>query len=141
MATNAVSDMLRQKESPTRSRRKAVQKNQLLFWRSLYNWVVYLKILIREHLFHVNLENWEQNASSFSQDTWHQIEIRERKGPSQGVIQKCAPHARKAALPKNINKFKNSDRTTFYSLDEDWETKNQWSRHPPLQRDQKSENS
>ena len=31
MATNAISDMLRQKESPTRSRRRVVRKDQLLY--------------------------------------------------------------------------------------------------------------
>ena len=36
------------------------------WWRSLYNRVVCLKILIREILFCVNLENWEQNAPSDS---------------------------------------------------------------------------
>ena len=66
MATNAISDMLRQKESPTRSRRKVVRKDQLRYWRSLYNWVVYLKILIRENLFYVNLESWAQNTPSNS---------------------------------------------------------------------------
>ena len=48
MATNVISDMLRQKESPTISRKKVVRKDQLRYWRSIYNWVVYLKILIRE---------------------------------------------------------------------------------------------
>ena len=62
MATKAISDMLRQKESPTRSRRKVVRKDQLRHWRSLFNWVVYLKNLLRENLFHVNLENWAQNT-------------------------------------------------------------------------------
>ena len=33
------SDMLRRKESPTRSRRNVVRKDQLLYWRSLHNWV------------------------------------------------------------------------------------------------------
>ena len=28
----------------------------------------------------------------FSKGTWHQIKIRKRKGPSRGIIQKCAPH-------------------------------------------------
>ena len=80
-----------------------------------------------------------KHTVQFSKDTWHQIKIRERKVPSRGIIQKCAPHerspcapkfekisheetliqercARKAAwdLAKNIHKLKNSDKTMFY---------------------------
>ena len=66
MSTNAISDMLRQKESPTRSRRKVVRKDQLRYWRSLFNWFVYLKILIRENLFYVNREDWDRNTPSNS---------------------------------------------------------------------------
>ena len=88
----------------------------------------------------MNLECWDQNTpSKFSKGTWHQIKIRERKGPSRGIIQKCAPHgrspcapkfgersheetlhqercARKAAwdLTKNIYMLKNSDKATFH---------------------------
>ena len=35
-----------------------------------------------------------------SKGTWHHIKIRKRKGPSRGVIQKCAPHERSACAPK-----------------------------------------
>ena len=81
-----------------------------------------------------------KHTVKFSKGTWHQIKIRERKGPSRGIIQKCAPHerspcapkfgersheetlhqercARKAAwdLAKNIYKLKYSDRTTLYT--------------------------
>ena len=80
-----------------------------------------------------------KHAVKFSKGTWHQIKNRESKGPSRGIVQKCAPHergpcapkfdkrsheetlhqercARKAAwdLAKNIYKLKNSDKTTFY---------------------------
>ena len=40
---------LEAEESPAKSRGKVVQKDQLLCWKSLYNWVVYLKLLIREN--------------------------------------------------------------------------------------------
>ena len=86
--------------------------------------LVVLKILIRESLY----------------STWHQIKNRERKGPSRGIIQKCAPHERSPCAPKfeersheetlhqercarkaawdfakkNIYKLKNSDKATFY---------------------------
>ena len=53
-------------ESPTKSQRKVVREDQLRYWRSLHNWVVYLKILIRGNLFYVNLENWDLNTPSNS---------------------------------------------------------------------------
>ena len=34
------------------------------------------------------------------QGTWHHRKIRERKGPSQGVIQKCEPQERNPCAPK-----------------------------------------
>ena len=74
----------------------------------------------------------------FSKGTWHQIKIREGKGPSRGIVQKCAPHehnpcawkfedrsheetlhhercARKTAwdLAKKLYKLKNSNKATF----------------------------
>ena len=60
---------LRQKESPAKSQRKMVRKDQLRCWRSPHNWVVYLKILIRENLFNVKKENWDQNTPSSSPKT------------------------------------------------------------------------
>ena len=41
-----------------------------------------------------------EHAVKFSKSTWHQIKIRERKGPSRGIIQKCAPHERSPCSPK-----------------------------------------
>ena len=42
------------------------ERTQLLNERSLFNWVLYLKILIRESLFKVNLESWDRNTPSHS---------------------------------------------------------------------------
>ena len=43
----------------------------------------------------------DQNVPSiFSKGTWHRMKIRERKGPSPGVIQKCEPHERNPCAPK-----------------------------------------
>ena len=75
----------------------------------------------------------------FSRGTWRQIKIRERKGPSLGIIQKCEPYQRSPCAPKfversqaetlqqercarrvawnlakNLYKLKNVDKTTFY---------------------------
>ena len=76
----------------------------------------------------------------FSKSTWHHIKIRERTGPSRGVIQHCEPHERSPCatrfeersqeetlhqkrfdrrvaweLAKNIYKLKNADKATFYT--------------------------
>ena len=79
-----------------------------------------------------------KHAVNFSKGTWHQIKIRERKGPSRGIIPKCEPHERSPCAPKfeersheetvhqercarrvawdlakNIHKLKNADKATF----------------------------
>ena len=36
----------------------------------------------------------------FSTGTQHQIKNREKKGPSRGIIQNCAPHERRLCAPK-----------------------------------------
>ena len=41
-----------------------------------------------------------KHAFKFSKGTWHQIETRERKGPSRGMTQKCAPQERSLCAPK-----------------------------------------
>ena len=69
------------------------------------------------------------HAFKFSGRTWYEVQIREREGPSRGVIQKGEPHerketsrqeeyARKAAwyLAREIFKLKGEDKATFYSL-------------------------
>ena len=38
---------------------------------------------------------------TFSKGTWHHIKSRERKGPSQGVVQKCKPQERNRCAPKS----------------------------------------
>ena len=84
-----------------------------------------------------------KHTVNFSRGTWHQIKIREWKGPSQGVMQKCefqertlvrrnskighrkklcnkndAPRREAWDLSKNVYKLKNKnkDKATFYSL-------------------------
>ena len=81
-----------------------------------------------------------KHAVKFSIGTWHQIKIRERKGPWRGIIQKCPPHERSPGAPKFgersheetlhqgrcarkatwdvtkiIYKLKNSDKTSLYT--------------------------
>ena len=95
-----MSDMLRQRKSqPKKSKKGGAKGSVALMKESTQVGCVCLKILIRENPFNVNKENWDQNIK-FSKGTWHQIKVRERKGPSRGIIQKCAPHARSPCAPK-----------------------------------------
>ena len=62
---------------------------------------LYSSILIRENVFNMNLENWDRNTpSKFSKSTWHKKKFGKRKGPSRGIIQKCALHERSPYSPK-----------------------------------------
>ena len=99
---NAISDTFSQKESPKRSRRNVVKKDQLRYWRSLFNWVVYLAILTsypRKSTLRESGKLGSKHSVKFSKGTWHQIKILESKGPSQGIMQKCAPHERTLCSP------------------------------------------
>ena len=63
--------------------------------------VVCFKILIRENLFYRKKDNSDQNTPSNSpRARWHHIKIRERQGPSRGIVQKCAPHERNPCAPR-----------------------------------------
>ena len=64
MEENVSSDM-RLMRCPAKSQRKVVRKDQLLYWGSLHNWVVYLKILIREEKGQLG----SKNAVKFSKST------------------------------------------------------------------------
>ena len=58
-------------------------------WRSLNNWVACPKIQShRRGLFHGRVLLGSNCTVKFSKGTWHHTKIRERQGPSQGVIQK-----------------------------------------------------
>ena len=132
-------DPLMQRKSPARRQKK------LRCSRSLHNWVVFLKIRIREDLFYVNQENWDQNTpsnspkapgtkSKFGKERVHREVLsksvrlmsvvlaraedsRERSHEETLHQERCA---RKAAwdLAKNIYKLENSDNTTFNILGE-----------------------
>ena len=101
MATNATSEMLRQVESPARGRKLEAQKDQWPYWRSSNNWVVYLKKNYpRKSVPREPGKLGTRHAVTFSKGTWDQIKIRERKGPSQSIIRKCALHERSLCAPK-----------------------------------------
>ena len=83
-AINAVSDMFRQKESPTRSRRKVVQKDQFILKESVQLGCVSQDSYPSESVLREPGKLESKHAVKFS------------KG---GIIQKCAPHERSAVHP------------------------------------------
>ena len=125
--------MLRRRSSPARSQRKVVRKDQLPCPRSLYIWVVCLKILLRESLFYGKEGKLGSNHTvKFSKGTWHHIKfgkervhreasfksvnftsgIRARSDLSTGTLhqERCARR-----VANNVYKLKNTDKATFYS--------------------------
>ena len=115
MARNAFFDMLRQKESLARSQRRVVQ------WISCGIEGVYTifcesqdsypkKSILREPGM-----LGSKHTVKFSQGTWHQIKIRERKGPSRGIIQKCAPHERSPCAPKFEDQERCARKAAYHS--------------------------
>ena len=95
MEEHVSSDMLRLRKSPGKSQRKVVRKDQLHYQRSLHNWVVHLKILIRKSLFNVKKENWDQNTPSNSPRARGTKKIGKervhREALSQNERSPCAP--------------------------------------------------
>ena len=98
-----------------------------------------LKILIRANLFKGQKEKGIKAHRPILQGHVALIKIRDRKGPSRGVIPKCEPHERNPCAPrieertqgatlhqercargvawdlaKHIYKLKNTDKATFY---------------------------
>ena len=67
-----------------------VRKDQLPYKRSLCNWVVYLKITLRERLFFGKLENGDRITPSNSQ----RARGTKQKIGKERVIQKCELHKR-----------------------------------------------
>ena len=65
---NVSSDMLRLTRSHATSQRREVRKDHSLYWRSPHNCAVSLKTPIRESLFYVKEENWDQ--IKLSKSTW-----------------------------------------------------------------------
>ena len=132
MAINAVSDM--KGEAQQQVEKRWCEKISCCTEGSPHNWVVYLKILIRESLFYVNLECWDRNTPSNS-PKGHLAPNQNsgRKGSIARCYERspCAPKfedrsreenltqercARKATsdLAKHIYKLQNSDKTTFH---------------------------
>ena len=96
MATNVISDMLRQKESKTNGAEGSVAMLKESFQLGCVSQDSYPRKSILRELGILG----SKHAVKFSKGTWHQIEIWERKGPSQGIIQKCEPHERSLCTPQ-----------------------------------------
>ena len=60
------SDILRLVGGPVKSQRKVAEKDQLLYERRLYNWVVCPRITLRKSFFCGKLESWDRNTPSYS---------------------------------------------------------------------------
>ena len=137
VARCAISDMLRQRRSSAKSKKGGAPVSV-----AILNWFVHMGCVPQDSYPRKstlrNLEFWDETRRLILQGHLRQIKIRESKGPSKEIVQKCAPHersrcapkfgershdetlnqercARKAAwdLVKNIYKLKNSESTTF----------------------------
>ena len=107
MANVADIDILMLRRNPAKSRRKEVLKEQLvafLKYRKVQIGCVSQdsdpKMSILRKVGELRLNASAGLTVTFSGCTWYQIKIRERKGPSQGIIQKCEPHVRNPFAPK-----------------------------------------
>ena len=126
------------------SKKSGVKDSVALFWESIQVGCVSEGAHPRKSIQRKEGKFGSDLTVKFSKGTWHHIQIREGKGPSRGVIQKCEPHERNPYAPrfeertqdetlhqercarsvawdlaKNIFKLKNSDEGTFYSPTED----------------------
>ena len=99
--------------SPTRSRRKVVAKVLLSYWRIPSNLVAYsrnVEPLKSKSILRKGTKSLGPKRSmQFSKRTLRHDKFRERKGPSQGVIQHACPH-----------KLKEKDKAAFYSPSDVW---------------------
>ena len=137
------SDMLRLRKSPVRSPRKVVRKDQLHYWRSQHSWVVYLKIVIRESLFHgrrnIVIKSRRQILQEHlapNQKFWNEMVHHEELSKSvnfmsvvlraklRGTITRgdLAPRKMRSlsgmGFAEHIYKLRNADKATFYSSNE-----------------------
>ena len=96
MATDAISDMLRQKESPAKKSMKGGAKESVaILVVSMLLGCVSQDSYPRRSILREPGKCGRKHAVKFSRGTWHQIKNRKRKGPSQGIIQQCALHERR----------------------------------------------
>ena len=86
------------------SKKSGGEGSGALFWRSENTWVAYSRMQSRRNRSRFYRKSTTSLGSDrivrFSKGTLHHLQSRERKGPSQGYIQKCAPHERGPDAPK-----------------------------------------
>ena len=156
MATNAISDILRLKERPTSCRGKVVRKDQLRYWRSLRNWVVCLKIVTCESLFHMNLSHRQilQRHMAPNQNSGKKGSIAKYYPKKSAPLERslCAPELKERSHEETLHQWRCARKAvwdmaqTFKSsrirtkLRLTFSLKSKGCQHLPLQRDQKSEN-
>ena len=100
MATIVDSYTLRLMPSQAKSR-KVVRKNQFLDCRRLYKLGCVSQNSYRKtSILREEGRLRSTHAVKLSRGTWHQMNIRETNGPSQGVFQKCEPHERGLCAPR-----------------------------------------
>ena len=89
--------MLRRRRSPARSQRKVVRKDSVALLKESFPMGC---VSPRKSVLRRTGKLGSKHAVKFSKGTWHQCEIRERKGPSQEVVPKCNPHERSPCAPQ-----------------------------------------
>ena len=119
LVKHAVSDMLRQRKSPAEGQRNVVQKDQVHYWRSLHNWVVYLKNSCPRKYSTWTRKIGSKHAVKLSRGTWHQIKNSGKKGFIARKYPKvCASWAKslRAKIRGKITRgeLKNWDKATCY---------------------------
>ena len=100
MAKNANSDTLRLMDSPAKSRRKVVRKDQFaLLKESIQLGCVSQDFYPKKSILRKGGKLGLNHTIKLSKGTWHHIKIREGKRPSRGVIQKLNLTSAIRALP------------------------------------------
>ena len=96
------SDMLRRRRrSPSKKSKKRWCERISCIIEGVYTIGLCISSFLSENSILRVKENWDQNTRQFlSKGSWHQNKIRERKGPSRGIIHECEPHERSLCAPK-----------------------------------------
>ena len=102
LTMNADSDMLRQRKAPAKSRRKVVRKGSVaLLKESTQLGCISQDSYPRKSILREPGRLGSTHAVKFSKGGWHAHKNSVKgKGPSRGIIQKCAPHERSPCAPK-----------------------------------------
>ena len=87
------SDMLRLRKKPSKKSKKGGAKGSVALLKDATQFgCVSQDSYPRKSIPREEGKMGSRHAVRFSKGTWHQNQIRERKGPSRGIIQKCESH-------------------------------------------------